>query len=1454
MKGNIFMKKDRKMVALLLAATVLSMQICEPVYAEELNAGQEYMSLETEQEINGVETDAEEDKYTDGMPANEAESENQDEMVPESENEDVSEDHDLEAFVESDSNEEDDTDAIGEERAQSAWEIQMRRQAFLDHGPDYLDAGNDISVASNEIDVFSSRSSDLENINNILVLVRFQGQDEYMNGENSIRLNRTYNTMEGSMQEYISEMSYGELNVSTQFFPQSSSATYYSIEVDQPIEYYLAATAENTEGYFTFSERMEREKALCDEVLRKLKIENRSELQQYDFDSNADGYMDSISFAFDTASAIYPINHNDLLWPHKTSYVSSETINGISMYSYNFLSRGTDSWGIMGSEFSSSATAIHEFMHTLGLPDLYRYTRTGTPVGCWDVMANTASVKPQNLSAYYQREYMEWGEPLDTITKSTHVTLSAAQYDDPSEKYAVKIVSSSNPNEIFVVEFRNLSGNDQVLSSYCTGGLLVYRMVNDVKLGVFASSGNAGDYDAMYVFRPGETGLNAGKGNIYDAALSAHKSSWNSIGIEKGKEGIDEGTALTYYDGSNSGICIKNVTLGSADTISFDVEFTEETIEKQPEFDVTVNSSGTGFTGILKNYKAQINENVSVGVWSKENGQDDLKWYEANLQQDGIWKIEVDISDHENNSGIYYFHVYVGNGTKKRFLAGTIASIETTVQPVLDVQLNAEESAGNLTLKYLKQESDADVRFAVWSQTGGQDDLKWYHAEKQSGKWAASFQIKNHKNDTGIYYIHAYQYIGGSARFLAGAAMNIEGIKAETVHLQSGDAYTGKILLKAGQVKSPASVQTVKVAVWTTANGQDDLRWYEMQKNGDDWQGQVNLSDHFYEWGTYNFHFYAKDERGVEKCIGTLSKDITTQKTKLKIQLNDSESRADICLEGGMPAGVKKIKYAVWSAINGQDDLQWYTPENLAYLSSADISNHNNDTGAYYVHTYVTMENGTSRFLTGGSFAVTGISCDSVNIENKNEQDGTFEVKIKNVKSPANIERVRVAVWTKRNGQDDILWYFPIVDENGNWNAHIDTYMHDYESGVYYVHVYARDARGMETYIGGCAFDFRQDTSMVTLTMQNIPEENLFDISFVSKKIGKNVRKIKFAVWSKVDGQDDLKWYEAVKNTSENKWSARVYTTDHKNNSGVYYVHAYGVLENGGTVCLKTAETTILTDYMPSVKTQAIQVGGLKKTYRFLFVSDTHVIVPDAQDELRVQELGSSRMNYFRNRKWMTSEEQFPYWMEYANKNHVDGLLMGGDIIDYPSFANIRYMKNNLDTLQMPYLYVFGNHDWTYPWEYMTHTASKLYKPLLKQFIKGNDAAQILEYEDLVILGIDDSTNRVDEEALPIVQQALELGKPVIVMLHVPLQTDTLMEKSIKGWGTALMIGEDAIKPDEATQKFLDMILNENSPVCAVLAGHVHLEDTSPLNDRITQYVVEMSSKGNGILVEVKGK
>ena len=138
--------------------------------------------------------------------------------------------------------------------------------------------------------------------------------------------------------------------------------------------------------------------------------------------------------------------------------------------------------------------------------------------------------------------------------------------------------------------------------------------------------------------------------------------------------------------------------------------------------------------------------------------------------------------------------------------------------------------------------------------------------------------------------------------------------------------------------------------------------------------------------------------------------------------------------------------------------------------------------------------------------------------------------------------------------------------------------------------------------------------------------------------------------------------------------------------------------------------------------------------------------------------------------------------------------------------------------------------------------------------MKGNSDAQFIEYDDFIVLAVDDSTNQVNEAALPVVEQVITYGKPVILMMHVPLQTDTLLETSIKGWGSALMIGKDAIVPNEVTQKFLDIILADDSPVCAILAGHVHLEDTGMVNDKIVQYVVEMSSKGRGIILRIKGK
>ena len=49
----------------------------------------------------------------------------------------------------------------------------------------------------------------------------------------------------------------------------------------------------------------------------------------------------------------------------------------------------------------------------------------------------------------------------------------------------------------------------------------------------------------------------------------------------------------------------------------------------------------------------------------------------------------------------------------------------------------------------------SNVRFAVWSSAGGQDDLTWYKGENIGGAWVAAANLAKH-NSTGTYFIHVY--------------------------------------------------------------------------------------------------------------------------------------------------------------------------------------------------------------------------------------------------------------------------------------------------------------------------------------------------------------------------------------------------------------------------------------------------------------------------------------------------------------------------------------------------------------------------------------------------------------------------------------------------------------------------------------------------------------------------
>ncbi len=65
-------------------------------------------------------------------------------------------------------------------------------------------------------------------------------------------------------------------------------------------------------------------------------------------------------------------------------------------------------------------------------------------------------------------------------------------------------------------------------------------------------------------------------------------------------------------------------------------------------------------------------------TWSQDNGQDDLRWYEAVKQTDGSWTCRVPLSNH-GSTGTYFIHAYGNN--KKNLVAHTTAYVEKLVQP-----------------------------------------------------------------------------------------------------------------------------------------------------------------------------------------------------------------------------------------------------------------------------------------------------------------------------------------------------------------------------------------------------------------------------------------------------------------------------------------------------------------------------------------------------------------------------------------------------------------------------------------------------------------------------------------------------------------------------------------------------------------------------------------------------
>jgi len=121
-----------------------------------------------------------------------------------------------------------------------------------------------------------------------------------------------------------------------------------------------------------------------------------------------------------TASAFFGLTQSeqdcaDRIWPHR--FALSQNLDAGPVVDGRMNVRGgvdigNGLWVLdynMQSEYTEPSTFIHEFGHSLGLPDIYARS-TNNSTAAWEAMSSTASPEPQELSAW-SRTVLGWLEP-----------------------------------------------------------------------------------------------------------------------------------------------------------------------------------------------------------------------------------------------------------------------------------------------------------------------------------------------------------------------------------------------------------------------------------------------------------------------------------------------------------------------------------------------------------------------------------------------------------------------------------------------------------------------------------------------------------------------------------------------------------------------------------------------------------------------------------------------------------------------------------------------------------------------------------------------------------------------------------------------------------------------------------------------------------------------------------
>ena len=503
---------------------------------------------------------------------------------------------------------------------------------------------------------------------------------------------------------------------------------------------------------------------------------------------------------------------------------------------------------------------------------------------------------------------------------------------------------------------------------------------------------------------------------------------------------------LFLLSGAVLGLFANHSTVHAVESPESEVKILGPT-DRASNVDVTVNDR----TASISYTRSQAQEPylIAHAVWSEENGQDDLKWYDT--PQTPI--TDIDLSNHPGY-GTFHVHTYIRIGERLVALNATTFHVD---KPASKTNASVSGGTGRISFSRNKDQTHSKIVHAVWSEEKGSDDLQWYDAGEES----TEFNLSKHRG-YGRYFVDTYENVNGKMIFLSGTTFHLENPKPiiETSFPQTG-------IMEITVKNVPDTMHRIVLPTWSDKKGQDDLQWYEASKNPDgSYSARVELRKHNYDTGTYNIHLYGQsyvqpESTGitgttVQVDSGKLPSD-EEQKPLFTVEnINPKQGTYTVkTTETSLSKPIQSVRVPIWSTSN-QSNLKWYaaTPNGDGSFSATfDIRNHQALSGTYNNHVYVTYKDGSER-----SYAADAVSMSTDQIQAKvavrKTEANRYEVTVTDAYGDGDII---LPTWSEVNGQDDIKWYTANKVGNGTYKFTVDTQNHK-GSGLFNTHVYRRKA------------------------------------------------------------------------------------------------------------------------------------------------------------------------------------------------------------------------------------------------------------------------------------------------------------------------------------------------------------------------------------------------------------